>query len=325
MAWLIGIDEAGYGPNLGPLVMTAVACHAPDACIAADLWRLLDGGVRRHGERDDGRLVVADSKLVYSTARGMAPLEKTVLAVLRSSRLFADGAPLFLDLDALLARVSPDAGRDLADEAWYRGATALPIACDPAELDAACEPWRCACRQSSIVPGFCRSVVVCAPRFNDLTDAYDSKAAALSYGLIQLIRACVVATTAEPTAFVIDKHGGRNHYGAMLREALPKKTVRAEQESLERSVYEVGRMDRSIRVTFMPRADIEHFPVALASMISKYLREALMGEFNAFWQRRVPGLKATAGYPVDALRFFAEIRAAMTALGIGERQVWRRK
>ena len=41
MAWIVGIDEAGYGPNLGPLVMTVVACQvqadAGDAC----LWRLL--------------------------------------------------------------------------------------------------------------------------------------------------------------------------------------------------------------------------------------------------------------------------------------------
>ena len=31
MPWVVGIDEAGYGPNLGPLVQSAVALRLPDA------------------------------------------------------------------------------------------------------------------------------------------------------------------------------------------------------------------------------------------------------------------------------------------------------
>ena len=74
-----------------------------------------------------------------------------------------------------------------------------------------------------------------------------------------------------------------------------------------------------------PRADAEHFCVALASMVSKYLREVLMLEFNRFWQGHVPGLKPTAGYPGDAARFFDAIRPAAKLLGIPEAALWRRK
>ncbi len=319
MAWLVGIDEAGYGPNLGPLVMTAVACRVADP--AADLWHALRGAVRRHGERDDGRLLVADSKLVYSTARGLAWLEKAVLAALLRSA----GPMLFLDLATLLNLVSRDAAAELHAEMWYSGASSLPLACDPDELAEARAQLDAACGDACVAPEFCRSVVVCAPRFNDLTDARDSKAAALGHGLSLLLRACLEETAAEPMTVVVDKHGGRNRYAGLLWEALPGAVLLPREEGTQRSVYDIAGFDRPLRVTFAPRADGDHFPVALASMVSKYLREALMGEFNAFWQGQVPGLKATAGYPGDAARFFAEIRPALEKLGVAERQVWRRR
>jgi hypothetical protein len=48
-----------------------------------------------------------------------------------------------------------------------------------------------------------------------------------------------------------------------------------------------------------------------------------MRPFNALGQRQVPGLKATAGYAVDAKRFLAEIRAAQERLKIDSRTFWR--
>ena len=80
-----------------------------------------------------------------------------------------------------------------------------------------------------------------------------------------------------------------------------------------------------MRLTFQPRAESAHFCTALASMVSKYVRERLMEEFNRFWLERTPGLKPTAGYPGDARRFFDAIRPTAERLGIAETALWRRK
>ena len=87
----------------------------------------------------------------------------------------------------------------------------------------------------------------------------------------------------------------------------------------------MSRLDRPLRITFMPRADHASFLVALASMVSKYVRELLMREFNAFWQRHLPELKPTAGYPGDAARFFEAIQPVLQRLSISEERIWRRK
>ena len=66
------------------------------------------------------------------------------------------------------------------------------------------------------------------------------------------------------------------------------------------------------RVRFVCGAEGECLTVAVASMVSKYLREILMMRLNRWFLDRLPGLRPTAGYPVDAARFLtetAELRA----------------
>jgi hypothetical protein len=56
--------------------------------------------------------------------------------------------------------------------------------------------------------------------------------------------------------------------------------------------------------------------VALASMLSKYLRETLMRRFNAFWRRYLPEVAPTAGYYGDGQRFLQDIELKRRELGI---------
>lgn len=318
MPWLVGIDEAGYGPNLGPLVMTSVACRVPEEPAGGDLWALLRAAVRRPAEPDDGRILVEDSKVVYSSARGLAALETGVLAALPP--------PPAPSLAGYVTWVAPAAAADLGGEAWYTGTSPLPATDGGAGCGAAAERFAEASRQARLGWGPVRSVVVCPARFNALVDRWGSKGAVLGEGLTELLRWNRTAAAGDDAlAFVVDKHGGRNAYAPMLQEALPDGLVVAQQESLARSAYTVLGVGRDIRLAFQPRADAEHFCVALASMVSKYLRELLMLEFNRFWQAQVPGLKPTAGYPGDSVRFFEAIRPALGRLGIAESAVWRCK
>ncbi len=317
MPWHIGIDEAGYGPNLGPFVMTLVACQAPDE---TDLWRLLNAGTRRAEEAADHRLVVADSKQVYTPARGWRELERTVLA---AAPWRQDPDLAATNLHGLLQQLGYEEISHLRREAWFVGATALPTAVEPDDLASARGLWQTSNRSAGVAWGYCRCAIVAAPRFNDLIDRWDSKSAVLSVAVTELMRGCLAATPPEPMRFVIDKHGGRNTYSALLQHAFADGIVMAEEEGRLRSAYRVEGLDRPVRILVTPRADVEHFTVALASMVSKYVRELLMREFNRFWVGQVPGLEPTAGYPNDAVRYFEAIRPAMRKLGIAERLVWR--
>ena len=50
-----------------------------------------------------------------------------------------------------------------------------------------------------------------------------------------------------------------------------------------------------------------------------------MSQFNQYWAGLVPGVKPTAGYPQDAVRFLADIRPYLEDHDIPMRSLWRRK
>src|SRR5262249_28312452 len=187
---------------------------------------------------------------------------------------------------------------------------------------AACFAEAC---EGKVAWGLIRSVVICPTRFNELLDKWDSKGAVLAQALVELLECNCANADAEPISFFIDKHGGRNSYASVLQPAFREGFVVVHEEGRDRSVYSVLGGPRPVALTAQPRADSAHLCVALASLVSKYLREMLMEEFNRFWVAKVPGLKPTAGYPADAPRFWESIRPLLPQLGLSETAVWRRR
>ncbi|MCZ2340505.1 MAG: hypothetical protein LC104_01755 [Bacteroidales bacterium] len=307
MPWIVGIDEAGYGPNLGPLVQAAVSVFLPDHDTAG--WATLQPCLRRAAEKDDGRLCVDDSKKVYARSGGFARLERGVFLGL--------GLPTGA-LSGLLSQVChTEVLTELRGEVWFDGNDPLPVQCPPEPAWTLVEGVRIGSIAANLVP---------APQFNKILAGSGSKGTILAAGLVGLLQTVTSALpTGEPILALCDKQGGRHYYAPLLQSAFPGGWIVTECETPAESRYRVEGLDRSVTVLFRPRADADGVSVAWASMLAKYLREVCMRQFNRYWQTHLPDLKPTAGYPVDAKRFFAAIQPVMEKLSIPHESVWRLK
>ncbi|WP_422929420.1 hypothetical protein [Singulisphaera sp. PoT] len=316
MRW-VGIDEAGYGPNLGPLVMTAVVAEGPDDCVL-DLWNDLAATVSRAG-RDDGRLWVDDSKAILKAGKGRDRLNAGCLAALCASGKTVPGS--FLEL---LEGVRAGSFADVEVERWVEEPPAWPgpethVIAERCRAAASLlgAPWR-------VVD--VHTVVVGPERFNEGLCASGSKAKVHFEAFSQLLEAVWErASDGMTTRVRSDKHGGRHFYLEPLSGLFTDAWIDRGPEGPLLSQYTVRGDGRRLELSLLPRADAEDGLVALASIVSKAIRESWMDVFNAYWLARIPDLRPTAGYPTDALRFRKAIEPSCEAAGLTPHQWWRLK
>jgi hypothetical protein len=122
---------------------------------------------------------------------------------------------------------------------------------------------------------------------------------------------------------LIDRQGGRVHYGEHLMRCFPEMDLRIVSEGPQRSVYEMAASGRMLRLTFEVGADGRRLPVALASMISKYVRELLMGCLNRYFVGMAQNIRPTAGYWKDGLRFVDDVRTHLPQVPIDSERLIR--
>ena len=132
MLFYAGIDEAGYGPMLGPLCIGSTLFKVNDcdpATGAPDLWSLLEEAVCRRPTDKKRRIAIDDSKTLKgargSKAHPLRPLERGVLAFMQAGLDITPESDEEL-LSALDAGITPDP--------WYSNeAVDLPLS-DGAKL-----------------------------------------------------------------------------------------------------------------------------------------------------------------------------------------------
>ena len=324
MRYLLGTDEAGYGPNLGPLVISATVWEVPDGVRGERLFEHLKHVIapspdRTHGHADP-RVIMADSKTLYTPGQGLRRLELGLWAALDAighrPRAWQE----------VWQALSPEAVALMPPIPWYAGFdAAVPFDSSPEQIQASIATLRSGLATAGVRIAAVRSRVLFAEEFNALVEQHGSKGVVLSNQTLALAAGLIEALPASASIEVIcDKHGGRNRYGQLLSEHFPEQFIEIHGEGRDRSVYRFGPEDRRVEFCFRTRAEA-CLPAALASMASKYLRELAMHAFNEFWRTRVPNLQPTAGYPQDAKRFRLDIAETQQRLHIADRMLWRVK
>ena len=294
MRW-VGIDEAGYGPNLGPMVMTAVIAESTsqaggdvdgDGCGTLDFWSDLAATVDRAGG-DPGRVWIDDSKAILHGGKGRDRLEIACLAAVHSSRHELPGC-----LAELIEVLGAGSLTDVELARWSEGGTEdrtwpPTVARDTLDSLIARRPfvppaatWRIAA---------VLSVVVGPARFNGGLEVHGSKAAVHFEAFDRLLKQVWDRAADGRATFVTgDKHGGRHYYLRPLSEAFPDAWIDRGQECPALSRYTIRDRCRRLELTLMPRADQCDGLVALASSVSTTVRELWMDVFNEYWRGESP-------------------------------------
>ena len=311
-----GIDEAGYGPLLGPLVITRsifVLDHQESTLDPPSMWNILKSSVCKNPGDKKKRLAVNDSKKLYKPARSLKHLERGVLSFLSTSGITPK------NITGLLESLAYDPRSCQIKHDWYCGTDgepSLPFFLSLSQLDEQKNKLLRTLRSHSIHLSNIKAAVVFEDRFNQMVQTKGSKAICAWAFVSGHLKYIWSRFGKYHPLVVVDRQGGRKKYKELLEAAFFSAKISVLCEEPQQSCYRMTRGSRKMDILVQVKSEQQHFPVALASMTSKYLRELLMSRFQNFWLALAPEIKPTSGYYVDGRRFLKEIQPLITQLNI---------
>lgn len=318
LPYLIGTDEAGYGPNLGPLTIAGTLWETEST--ETDLYQALSDTVANRSIRSSStpKLFIADSKKVYSGS--ISQLETNVLAL-----VYALKGKIPADWQELVQLLCPQHLQSHNDQQLWleRQTKLLPLAGKPDKIKLLGDSFQQNCTRAGVKLLKIECHPIFPPQFNDDLISLGNKATLLSTYTLKTVRR-LMKHCDDDTEIGCDKHGGRSKYADLVQEILAENLVLIGNETREISDYSFRQNDHDVFIRFQAKGE-SFLPTALASMVAKYLREVFMGIWNQYWCKQLPEIKPTKGYPVDAQRFKSEITDLQSKLGLSDHLIWRNK
>lgn len=308
MAVLVGIDEAGYGPILGPLVVSGAVFEMPDSLLGDDLWDIFRRSVARQPAGSLGRIVIGDSKKLHRGKGDYRALQRSILACIVA---IDDEAERPVNMGQLLSSTGSDCNERLDDYPWYKDVVNnWPLRYDDSDISIAALSLRSDLAQAGINLAALWARPMLVGRFNELLEAMDNKASVSFFLVSQLIDLAFKKFGERNLQIVIDRQGGRVHYRNVLQRIFEKLEMKVLRQDESTSSYQLAGSGGTMKLHFLTKAEDRQLPVALASMLSKYTRELFIEILNDYFRKLCPDIAPTAGYYKDGKRFLADLQKA---------------
>ena len=317
MVVLVGIDEAGFGPILGPLVVSSSTFLLPHHLLTSDLWQILRKSLANRRKRLAGRLLIADSKKAYSKSLGIKHLERTVLAALKC----LGKEPT--TLAELIELLCPSCLERLSAYPWYSDIESHCLSAEVADRAIASSVLADDLASNGIELLELKSHCLDVAYYNKMVASVKNKANVLFTATSQLIKTAYDNFAGDDLQIMVDRQGGRVRYRKNLQRMFGDMELKILRESPATSSYELQAGGKAMRVHFVVGADGRFLPVSLASMVSKYLRELLIGSINRYFAGFSDELKPTAGYWKDGLRFIEDLKISLPHVQFDSNQLIR--
>lgn len=320
------MDEAGYGPSMGPLTICATAWRVPSSFDACEMTSLLEPEfLAKPIKSNSTHVPIGDSKKIHREALA---LEGLILGT--KFLCFEIDGTIHSDWDSNIAVFARQDWERISSIAWYaKRPSNYFVTLDKAIVDqrAYFHAASAKMKAHSIALAGIRMRVIDEVEFNVQVDRTGNKSTLLSEASLALVKQVIseFSSEGEDIEVYCDKHGGRNRYQAILTFIFDEEWFAIEIESRACSRYTAKWAGHSMQIQFKVDGD-SIFPSAAASIIAKWTREELMDRLNGFWEFKVASdIAPTAGYYVDALRFAEQIADTASKLGLDRELWWRKK
>ncbi len=305
---IIGIDENGYGPVLGPLVVTATAFklhpHLNPSPASGEgkregmnLWQLLN--IAKNPDYPE-KIVVTDSKKLFlrNSLRRCRIGERTVFSFFyllfknlpKSPDKFL--SKILLDF-SLFPRLCEDSGSEYKP-CWEEIFLPLWLE-DKKGIKEETGRLRKRLKRKEIEFLGLKSIAICPFQFNRLVKGKSKSY--LNYLQFENLISYFLQEKEKNFYIFADRIGGQKRYLPLLKSSLLKNwncEILEERKGI--SSYRLHLKEKETTISFLQNGEEKQFPIALSSIFGKYIREIFMQRITKFFQNYNPELKTVSGY-----------------------------